>query len=98
MYSLEIREAEGSDGGKYTLTAHNSEGTIFSDVHVNVTVPTGEDDKIIMEGQNIRYCLSLLLLLSITVGQDNIAFRISVEPVILNRSKEKKLLDKSWCL
>ncbi|ESP01582.1 hypothetical protein LOTGIDRAFT_172618 [Lottia gigantea] len=61
VYSLEIREAAGSDGGKYTLTAHNSEGTIFSDVQVNVTIPPGQEDKIIMEGQNISVTASLSL-------------------------------------
>ncbi|XP_076459478.1 uncharacterized protein LOC143292788 isoform X2 [Babylonia areolata] len=39
VFSLEIREATESDGGTYTLTAHNSEGTIFSDALVTITVP-----------------------------------------------------------
>ncbi|XP_070188406.1 obscurin-like isoform X2 [Littorina saxatilis] len=39
VFTLEISDAATSDGGTYTLTAHNSEGTIFSDVVVTVTVP-----------------------------------------------------------
>lgn len=39
LFTLEIKEATEGDGGTYTLTAHNSEGTIFSDVLVTVTIP-----------------------------------------------------------
>ncbi|KAK6165309.1 hypothetical protein SNE40_022258 [Patella caerulea] len=59
VYSLEIREAENSDGGTYTLTAHNAEGTILNDVHVNVSVPPGQEDKLIMENENISVTATL---------------------------------------
>lgn len=39
IFTLEINDAALGDGGTYTLTAHNSEGTIFSDVLVTVSVP-----------------------------------------------------------
>nr|KAG5697851.1 hypothetical protein BaRGS_017108 [Batillaria attramentaria] len=39
VFTLEIREAASEDAGTYTLTAHNSEGTIFSDVLVTVNIP-----------------------------------------------------------
>ncbi|XP_050418847.2 muscle M-line assembly protein unc-89 [Patella vulgata] len=61
VYSLEIREAENSDGGTYTLTAHNAEGTILNDVHVNVSVPPGQEDKLIMENENISVTATLSL-------------------------------------
>ena len=39
IFTLEINDANPDDGGTYTLTAHNSEGTIFSDVLVTVSIP-----------------------------------------------------------
>ena len=38
VYLLEISQAGTEDSGTYTLTAHNSEGTIFSDVQVFVDI------------------------------------------------------------
>lgn len=35
-YSLEIAAATEKDCGKYTVTAHNTEGTIIGDIMVNV--------------------------------------------------------------
>jgi TusA-related sulfurtransferase len=55
-FTLEITNALESDGGTYTLTAHNSQGTIFSDVLVTVSIPpsVGPSD------DEIRYVPSLL--------------------------------------
>ena len=45
-FTLEIRDVIESDSGTYTLTAHNSQGTIFSDVLITVNIPptTSQDD------------------------------------------------------
>ena len=64
VFTLEINEAAEGDGGTYTLTAHNSEGTIFSDVLVTVSIPPSigpADDE-------IRYACVLLTVDSSSYG------------------------------